>query len=117
VAAIRKSVAKANRTAIPWSDDGKMVFSARWPDFAPIRAYASWLDCCDRLPEFTPPPEDDHSKHPALEQEIARLSCPHLVEHGLYNGYFLPCEFMVMGDLEPYKMSGHWPLIPHEAVK
>ena len=109
VAAIRKAVAKTNRTEVRWNDEGGMVFSCQWPHFAPIRAYATWLDCRDRLAEFTTPPDDDYYKHPALEQEVEKLSCPHLVQHGLYSGYFLPCDFEVMGDVEPYKIFGQWP--------
>jgi hypothetical protein len=109
VAAIRKSMAKVNRAAIRWKDEGRTVFSCQWPDFTAIRAYTTWLDCRDRLPEFTTPPENDYHKHPVFEQEIERLSCPQLVQHGLYNGYFLPCDFELMGDVEPYTIFGHWP--------
>ncbi len=109
VATIRKSVSKMNRSDLRWNDEGRMVFSCQWPDFTSIRAYASWLDCRDRLPGFTPPPENDYSKHEAFQQEIARPTCPQLVQHGLYNGYFLPCDFEVMGDVEPYKIMGQWP--------
>lgn len=110
VAAIRRSVAKANPGAsIRWRDDGPAVFERQCPAFSAIRAFALWLDGRDRLPAFDAPPEGDYHKHPAFELAIEHPSCPHLVGHGLHNGYFLPADFATLGDVEPYLIFNHWP--------
>ena len=75
----------------------------------PLRAYAEWLDCEDQMPEFGQPPEGDYYKHPVMGLEVESLSCPHLVGHDCYNGYYLPCEFERLAKVEPYKIFGHWP--------
>jgi hypothetical protein len=109
VKAIRSAVEAANGNRIRWADDGEVVYSAPSHGFEPLRAYAKWLDCRDRVPKFEPPPEGDYYKHPAMTAEVSRLSCPHLVQHDLYNGYYLPCEFERMVDVEPYMIFGKWP--------
>jgi hypothetical protein len=85
------------------------VYAEQSRGFEPLRAYAKWRDCRDRVPEFGPPPEGDYYKHPAMAAEVARLSCPHLVEHDCYAGYYLPCEFERLVQVEPYLIFGHWP--------
>jgi hypothetical protein len=109
VAAIRKAVAAANGARIKWSDDGGVVYAEQSFGFEPLRAYAKWLDCRDRFPEFDPPPDGDYYKHPVFATKVQRLSCPHLVEHDCYSGYFLPCEFGRMAHVEPYMIFGRWP--------
>jgi hypothetical protein len=109
VAAIRKTVEAANRHSITWADDGGVVYSAQSRGFEALRAYAKWLDCQKQFPEFDPPPEGNYYKHPAMAAEVGRLSCPHLVEHDCYLGYFLPCEFERMVRVEPYLIFGNWP--------
>jgi len=109
VAAIRKAVESVNRTRLRWDDEGGVVYSEQSGGMEALRAYAKWLDCADRMPEFGPPPEGDFYKHPVMGMEVERLSCPHLVEHDCYNGYFLPCKFARLAEVEPYKIFGHWP--------
>jgi hypothetical protein len=109
VAAIRKAVEAANNTRVQWSDEGGVVYAGQSRGFEPLRAYAWWLDCRDRFPEFGAPPEGDYYKHPVMAAEVGRLSCPHLVEHDCYNGYHLPCEFERVVEVEPYLIFGQWP--------
>ena len=74
-----------------------------------LRAYARWLDCQDQLPDFTPPPEGDYYKHPAMAIQNETPSFPHLVKHSCYNGYYLPCDFTTVVEVEPYLIFGTWP--------
>lgn len=109
VVAIRKAVEAVNQTRIRWKDDGDVVYCEQSGRMDALKAYAKWLDCRDQFPEFTAPPDEDYSKHPAMELEVERLSCPHLLGHDCYNGYFLPCEFEKLAEVEPYMIFGHWP--------
>lgn len=109
VAAVRRAVESVNQTRLRWDDEGGVAYSAQSGGMEALRAYARWLDCVDQMPEFTPPPEGDYYKHPVMELEIERPSCPHLVGHDCHNGYFLPCEFARLVEVEPYLIFGHWP--------
>jgi hypothetical protein len=108
VTALRRAVEAANGTRICWTDEGEVVYAEQSSGFEPLRAYAKWLDCRDRFPEFGPAPEGDH-KHPVMAAEVGRLSCPHLVGHDCYSGYYLPCEFERLAEVEPYLIFGQWP--------
>lgn len=109
VTAIRKSVEAANGTRIRWADDGGVVYAEEARGFEPLRAYAKWLDYRDRFPKFGAPPEGDYYKHPVMAAKVGRLSCPHLVGHDCYNGYYLACEFERLAEVEPYLIFGQWP--------
>ncbi len=109
VASIRKAVETANRSHVKWADAGGVVYAEQSQGFEALRAYAKWLDCRERFSEFVTPPEGDYYKHPAFVAEIDSPSCPHLVGHDCYNGYFLPCEFDSLAEVEPYLIFGHWP--------
>jgi hypothetical protein len=117
VRAICKAVSKANGTPARWNDDGDVVYSRQGHWFEALRAYARWLDCRMQFPLFDPPPVNDpgdridYYKHPVWNVEVAALSCPHLVEHDCYSGYYLPCEFKKMVDVEPYLMFGVRPSV------
>lgn len=109
VAAIRNAVEAANGTRIQWLDEGGVVYAEQSSGFEPLRAFAKWLDCRDQLPTFDSPPEGDYYKHPVMAAEVARPSCPHLVEHSCFSGYLLPCEFERLIEVEPYLIFGEWP--------
>lgn len=109
VAAIRQRVEAANGVPVRWDDTGGVAYADQSSGFEPLRAYARWLDCQERFPEFSPPPEGDYYKHPVMAAEVERPSCPQLVGHDLYSGYFFPCEFVRMVEVEPYLIHGHWP--------
>ncbi|MBM4030623.1 MAG: hypothetical protein FJ291_02420 [Planctomycetes bacterium] len=114
VEAIREAVQAANHTPIHWDDEGGVVLSEQSRGIEPLRAYAKWLGLREQLPSFGPAPEGNYYKHPAMAAKPASLSCPHLVEHSCYNGYFLPCEFERLVNVEPYKVFGRW--LFHKAV-
>lgn len=109
VATIRKAVEAVNQARVRWDDEGGVMYSDQSSGMEALRAYAKWLDCKGQMPEFSPPPEGDYYKHPVMELEVERLSCPHLVGHDCYNGYYLPCEFERLAEVEPYMIFGHWP--------
>jgi hypothetical protein len=109
VKAVRKAVEAANGTRLHWTDEGGVVYSRQSCGFESLRAYAKWLDCRDRFPEFGRPPEDNYDKHPVWLAKIDRLTCPHLVEHDCYYGYHLPCEFERTVKVEPFLIFGRWP--------
>jgi hypothetical protein len=109
VANIRKAVEAANGIRIQWSDEGGVVYGEQSQGFEPLRAYAKWLDCRSEFPAFEPTPEGDYYKHPVMAAKVRRLSCPHLVEHDCYSGYYLPCEFERLVRVEPYLIFGQWP--------
>lgn len=109
VAAIRRAVQKANRTPVRWRDEGDQVYAAQAGGMEPLQAYARWLDHRDLLPEFESM-SGDYDKHPALILESERPpSCPHLAWHSLFSGYFLPCEFDQVIEVEPFLIAGYWP--------
>jgi hypothetical protein len=109
VKAIRKSVEAANRIQVRWTDEGGVAYCQQSRGFEPLRAYAKWLDCRNRFPHFGPAPDGNYYKHPAFLAQVDDLSCPHLVEHSCYSGYFLPCEFERLVKVEPFLIYGHWP--------
>jgi hypothetical protein len=109
VTAIRKAVEAANDAPVRWADEGGVVYAEQSCGFDPLRAYARWLDCREQFPEFQPPPEGDYSKHPVMAAEVGRLSCPHLVEHDCFSGYYLPCDFERLVEVEPYLIFGQRP--------
>ncbi len=87
-----------------------MIYAEQSGGMESLRAYARWLDHRDHLPEFERPPEENYYKHPAMGLECERfLSCPQLVGHDCFSGYFLPCEFERLAQVEPYLIFGHWP--------
>jgi hypothetical protein len=109
VATIRRAVERANHTRVRWNDDGDVVYSSWSRGMEALRAYAMWLDCRRQLPEFGPAPGGDYYRHPALSLGVEPRSCPHVVEHDCFNGYYLPSEFPRITHVEPYKMLGEWP--------
>lgn len=109
VVAIRKAVESANGSPVRWIDEGGVEYAEQSRGFEPLRAYARWLDCRDQFPRFDPPPEGNYYKHPVMAAEVARPSCPHLIGHNCYNGYYLPCEFERVAEVEPYLIFGRWP--------
>jgi hypothetical protein len=60
------------------------------------------------MPQFVIPEDGDYYKHPVLECGIERPTCPHLIEHDCYSGYFLPCDFELMAEVEPYQLYDNW---------
>jgi len=106
---IRKSVEAVNRTPIHWPDEGKVVYSQQSWGFEPLRAFARWLDCKEQFSSFELPPDRDYYKHPVMATQVAQWTCRHLIEHSCHSGYFLPCEFEWMVEVEPYLIFGEWP--------
>ena len=106
---IRRAVEWVNRTRISWRDEGNVIYSEQSPGIEGLRAYARWLDCRKQFPEFGQPPEGNYYKHPVMAIQIAKPSFPHLINHSCYNGYFLPCEFETVVEVEPYMIFGTWP--------
>jgi hypothetical protein len=111
VRAVRAAVEAANCMKVRWNDDGPVAYSQQSAGIEALRAYARWLDCRDQFPMFAPPPERDYYKHPAMKVQVASPSCPHLIGHSCFNGYFLPAEFEHIAEVEPYLIFGRWPAI------
>jgi hypothetical protein len=109
VAAVRKAVERVNHTRVRWADDGGVVYAEQSGGFESLRVYAKWLDCRDRFPEFQRPPDGNYYNHPVFALEGIQLSTPHLVRHDCYCGYFLPCDFVQMVEVEPYLIFNRWP--------
>jgi hypothetical protein len=109
VAAIRKAVEATNHVGIRWVDQGGVVYAEQSGGFEGLRTYARWLDCRDEFPEFGPAPEGNYYKHQVWRAKVEQLSCPHLVGHDCYSGYYLPCEFDTIVNVEPYMIFGRWP--------
>ncbi len=107
VRSIKKEVAAQTGVPIDWKDDGPVVYSERPGGFEDLRAYAKWLDYRDRIPDFTAPEDRDFYKHAVwtLNDNI-QLSCPQLVNHNCYSGYFLPCDFQQTVEVEPFEIFG-----------
>jgi len=110
VEAARKAVEAANKVPVRWRDEGDVALGEQSGGMEPLRAYAVWLDHRDLLPEFESPPDGDYTRHPALGLDIDRpFTCPHLVGHDCFSGYFLPCDFERLVQVEPHLIMGHWP--------
>ncbi len=109
VAAIRRAVEAVHRSRIRWDDEGGVVYAEQSRGIEPLRAFAKWLDCEAQFPEFTRPPDNDYYQHPVMPLELHQVSCPHLVWHDCFNGYYLPCEFEELMHVEPHTIYGHWP--------
>jgi hypothetical protein len=105
VAAIRKAVQAVNRVPVQWTDEGPVVYSQRvgW-NLGSLRAFAAWLDHRLQLPTFEPAADGNDYAHPVMGLGIESPSCPHLVEHDCYSGYYLPCDFERVVQVEPYEM-------------
>ncbi len=104
---IKKAVSAQIGTSIDWKDDGAVLYSERPGGFEDLRAYAKWIDYRDKIPQFTAPDDRDFYKHPVWDlNDVADLSCPQLVKHDCYSGYFLPCEFPRIAEVEPYQLFG-----------
>jgi hypothetical protein len=107
-----KLVAEAEgilKIKLAWQDQGRVVLAeqASW-GFQALRAYAKWLDLTDLFPTFPQPPENNFYKHPAMlwndGQREFRFS--HIIEHSLYNGYYLPCRFERIIQIQPFETLG-----------
>jgi hypothetical protein len=109
IAAIRKEVESANGVRIRWNDEGECVYAEQAHGLLALQVFAKWLDCRDRLPKFSPPSNGDYAHHSVGAIQVDRLSCPHLVKHDCHSGYYLPCEFEYLAQVEPYMVFGHWP--------
>ena len=107
VQAIRSAVEAANRVEARWNDDGPVVYSRQSLGFEGLRAYARWLDCRDRFPTFDEPPENDYYRHPLMKERIPTPTCPHLVGHSCFSGYYLPVDFENIIEVEPYLILGY----------
>lgn len=92
-----------------WPDRGAVVFAeqASW-GFQALQAYAKWLDLTDLFPAFSDPPENNFYKHPAmLWNEGAReFRFSHVIDHNLNTGYYLPCRFDRVIEVEPFESWG-----------
>lgn len=107
VQALRRVAELANQVPVQWDDEGSVVYAQQSEGIEPLRAYARWLDLREQLPSFDSPPEGNYYRHPAMGLRPTRpLSCPHLVEHDCYSGYYLPCEFDQLVRVEPYEVYG-----------
>ncbi len=106
---IRRAVEATNGIPISWTDEGDVIYSQQSGGMIALQAYAKWLDCRDRHSMFEAPPEGDYHRHPILSENVDHLSCPHLVGHDCYNGYFLPCDFEKLVDVEPYLIFNQFP--------
>jgi len=107
VRSIKKVVAAQTGVTIDWKDDGPIVYSERPGGFEDLRAYAKWLDYRDEIPDFTAPEDRDFYKHPVWKlSDVDKMSCPHLVKHDCYSGYFLPCDFPRIVEVEGYESFG-----------
>lgn len=108
VAALRKTVEMENGVRVRWKDEGDVVFAQQGCGLLSLQVFAMWLHCRDRFPAFEPPASGDYAKHPVVKADLGRLSCTHLVRHDLMSGYYLPCEFEKISQVEPYIIFGRW---------
>jgi hypothetical protein len=115
VKAIRKAVEAANGIQIRWMDRGEVVYAEQAHGLDALRAFAKWLDCREQFPRFSVMPESDYHEHPIWSVMVPRVSCPHLVTHDCFNGFYLPCEFervvpvetnMILGKLSATRPVG-----------
>lgn len=106
---IIEAVERNNGVRVAWKDEGDIVYQRQaHGSFAGLRAYARWVDLRDRLGDFARPPRGDYYSHPALVQEHTDrpMGFPHLVQHDLHSGYYLPCEFEKVTYTDPFTGYG-----------
>jgi hypothetical protein len=106
VAAIVRQVSRENDCRIQWKDDGPVVMSEQaYYGFEALRAYALWLDHSDKLAKFDAPEDGDYYKHPIWQMSKGESKrCPQLAAHDCFGGYFLPCDFRQVVQVEPYEI-------------
>lgn len=96
-------------TKLIWQDRGSVVFAeqASW-GFQALQAYAKWLDLTDVFPTFSDPPENNFYKHPTMlwSEGTHPLRFSHITYHCLFAGYFFPCRFDRVVQIEPYDSWG-----------
>lgn len=92
-----------------WKDRGSVVFSeqASW-GFQALQAYARWLDLKDVFPTFSDPPDNNYYQHPAMlwKEGTRTFRFSHIIDHSLFTGYFFPCRFDRVVQIEPYESWG-----------
>lgn len=92
-----------NGVDVDWRDEGDVVYCEQARGGGALLAYARRIDLRGAIPEFGVPPEGDYYKHPVWNAGgRVPWSCPHIVRHDFYNGYYLPCEFDHVVHVEPY---------------
>ena len=109
VRSIRRAVERVNTGRLDWNDAGPVVYSQQTIGMEALRAYARWLDCRDQLGRFDPAPSGNYYQHPVWQTPLVQLTCPHLVGHDCYNGYYLASDFDRIIQVEPYRVFGAWP--------
>jgi hypothetical protein len=106
---IRNTVSNANGHLVDWLDEGPVVLSEQLHTESPLTSYLWWLDRRDVIPEYIPPPGNDYDRHPFYQIKPDRPSTlTHLGSHPFHNAYWLPVDFAVPVNVEPYKIFGTW---------
>lgn len=94
---IAAKVRETNKADIAWDDRGDVVYNSQAGGSRDgLLAYVTWLDYGDRLPRFELSADGRYDRHPVWRhhQNLHRpATFPHLAQHSLFCGYFLPCDF------------------------
>ena len=107
VKTLASEVAKANGVQISWKDDGPVAYNEQFHFSRALRCFALWEPYRDRFPRFDFTKGQDFDDHPALKLPVRPNRWPHIAQHDLYAGYFLPCAFDTVVRLEPYRPLPH----------
>ena len=106
---LRREIEAEIGHAVRLNDEGAVEYAEQAYGFEALRAFAAWLDCRDRLPTFDAPPENNYYNHPAMSADLGgRATCPQIVDHSCYSGYFIPAELERVVYVEPYTAWGKW---------
>ncbi len=115
VAQLRRAIKRQLGRPVLWNNDGDVAYGEQASDFAPLRAFAAWLDHRDQLPRFEPPSTGNYYEHPArLAGPTRPLTYPQVLNHDCFAGYFLPVDFEPIVHVESYTIAGTWTF--HRAV-
>lgn len=107
VKALADAVSKANGDRVSWRDDGPVACNEQFHFSRALNCFAHWEPYRDQFPRFEFTEGQQFDDHPALKLPARPNRWPHLAQHDLYAGYFLPCAFEKVARVEPYRPLPH----------
>lgn len=104
LAQVIDAVRSANPDAeIAWEDVGQQGFAEQAFHTKAAQTYARWLSYREESPDFEVPESGEFVDHPVWQKKSQRLRYPQISLHDCFCGYFLPCEFSSMIEIEAFR--------------
>ena len=107
VKAVAREVSRINGCHASWKDDGPILYNEQFHFSRALKCFAQWEPYRDQFPRFEFTGRQEFDDHPALKLPVRLGRWPHLAQHDLYAGYFLPSAFDKVVRVEPYRPLPH----------